>query len=479
MQIGEPTDDAGRVDRAPVNDDRDAAVGASRRKPISGAGLAYGLTRPSILVFLCVGTIIHLGVDVAQAAARTRLWDFSHYYVAALAMRDGLNSYAIDLRPFGRHLGLDGIARATDTPFFLLCFEPLTLLRPAAAYWIWFAINAASLLLAMILILRAAPRLERRQTISLCAIILLYPPLSNHIFFAQTQIVVLLLLVVAMRSMTSGRDRSAGLALAAAGLLKAFPLVIVGYFIVQRRWRAFAWTLVGVIAGTAVTVLAFGIQRNASFVAGTYLTRSAGFLARPANVALSSFVSRWFWYASGAVSMSPGLDWARALTVIAAELIALGLTVIATVPLVSSVHNDSPKYSHQTSPDKSVDTADRESRQFALWVTAAIMLSPTAWIHYLVLLILPFMLIAAAGWNATASPRTVWLLAASYAAISLSMAITGSAQGSLATRPYLKTALEEFATVSLLLAYAAAWFFATDASGVVMHSRRESCAPRQ
>jgi hypothetical protein len=461
------------VERAIVNEDRESAIGSSRRKPISGAGLAYGLTRPSILVFLCIGALMHLGVDVAQAAARTRLWDFSHYYVAALAMRDGLNPYAVDLHPLGRHLGLDGIARATDTPFFLLCFEPLTLLRPAAAYWSWFAINAASLVLAMILILREAPRLDRRQTISLCAIILLYPPLSNHIFFAQTQIVVLLLLVVAMRSMESGRDRSAGLALAVAGLLKAFPLVIASYFIVQRRWRALGWTLAGVITGAAATVIAFGVQRNVSFVAGTYLTRSAGFLARPANVALGSFVSRWFWYASGAVTMTAWLNWTRTLTVIAAELSVLGLTVFATLPLVSSAQDDSLKYSHGRSAEKSGHSADRLSRQFALWVTAAIMLSPTAWIHYLVLLILPFMLIAAAGWNGTASPRAVWLLVASYAAISLSMAITGSAQDSLATRPYLKTALEEFATVSLLLAYGSAWYFAADASGTALHPRGE------
>lgn len=461
MQIGKPTEDVRRVEQPPVND-RDLTIGARRRMPISGAGLAYGLTRPSILVLLCAGTLLHLGIDVAQALARTRAWDFSHYYVAAIAMREGLNPYAIDLRPLGRHLGLEGIGRATDTPFFLLCFEPLTLLRPVAAYWIWFAINAASLACSMILILRAAPPLERRQIISLCAVVLLYPPLSNHIFFAQTQIVVLLLLVVAMRSMACGRDRSAGLALAVAGLLKVFPLTIAGYFIVQRRWRALAWTLAGLIAGTIATAAAFGVQRNASFVAGTYLTRSAGFLARPANVALGSFVSRWFWYASGAVSLSPWLNWTRVLAVFAAELSVLGLTVFATSPLVSSTPGSSPEYLEGKPSDRLDKARNMQARQFALWVTAAIMLSPTAWIHYLVLLTLPLMLIAAAGWNATASPRAVWLLVASYAAISLSMAIAGGAQTSLAPRPYLKTALEEFATVSLLLAYASAWFFAND-----------------
>src|ERR1700719_3537324 len=167
---------------------------------------------------------MHLGVAVAEGRARQHQWDFSPYYVAALAMREGINPYATDLRPLGQQLGLEGIAAPTDTPFFLLCFEPLTWLRPAQAYWIWFAINAAALALAMGLIVRTAPPLDRRQLIALCAIVLLYPPLSNHIFFAQTQVVILLLVVVTMRALESAHDRTAGLALAVAGLLKVFPL---------------------------------------------------------------------------------------------------------------------------------------------------------------------------------------------------------------------------------------------------------------
>jgi hypothetical protein len=99
---------------------------------------------------------MHLGVAVAEGRARQHQWDFSPYYVAALAMREGINPYATDLRPLGQQLGLEGIARATDTPFFPLRFEPLTWLRPAPAYGIWLAISAAALALAMGLIMRRA-----------------------------------------------------------------------------------------------------------------------------------------------------------------------------------------------------------------------------------------------------------------------------------------------------------------------------------
>jgi hypothetical protein len=316
----------------------------------------------------------------------------------------------------------------------------------------WFALNAAALILAMVLILRTAPPLDRRQVISLSAIMLLYPPLSNHIFFAQTQIAVLLLIVIAMRSLESGRERTAGVAIAAASLLKVFPLAVAGYFIVRRRWRACAWTLGGLFAGSAMTVLAFGVERNTSFVAATYVTRSAGFLARTANIALGSFVSRMFWYAAGTVALGPALEWTREFTVVAAELLLVALTVYATLSRTDSAR------------EERVQTARGVSRAYVVWVAAAIMLSPTAWIHYMVLLILPFMLIAAAGWNGKTSPLSLWLMVASYAAISLSTAIAGGAQSSLTEHSSLKIAIEECATLSPLLAYAATWFFAIDAS---------------
>jgi hypothetical protein len=452
MGIAEPADDAHSAENRASVGLIDVTSSESRRSAITGAGLAFGLTRQSILLFLCIGVLMHIGIAFAQAAARLRLWDFSHYYVSALATRTGLNPYTSDLRPLGRQLGLDGIARATDTPFFLLCFAPLTWLRPATAYWIWFTINAVALAVAMSLIVRAAPRLDRRQLISLCAIVLLYPPLSNHIFFAQTQIIILLLLVTAMRSIEAKHDRTAGLALAVASLLKVFPLVMVGYLVMLRRWRALIWTVIGLTAGTAATLFAFGLERNVSFVAGTYLTRSAGFLARPANVALGSFISRMFWYAAGDVAMSRWLDWTRTLSVATAELILVGLTIFATLPRSATASEESDR------------SGEHATRSFALWVVAATMLSPTAWIHYLVLLILPLMLIAAAGWNGMASPRALWLMAASYLVISLSMALSGSAHSALTDRPHLKTAIEECATLSLLLAYASTWCFATDAA---------------
>lgn len=208
----------------------------------------------------------------------------------------------------------------------------------------------------------------------------------------------------------------------------------------KGRWRVLTSTVISFAAGLAAVMTVVGIQRTIDFVAGSQGALAAEFIDRPANVAISSFVSRLFWYAAGLHSTA-AIEGARQLTALGAQLGVLLLTIVATF---------------------SRNGRDDEWRGFSLWIAATIMLSPTAWIHYLAMLLLPFVAIVAAGWRGTASSRAVWLMVASYSLISLSMLVVGSAANALDHAPIAKKALEECATVSLFLAYASAWFFAFD-----------------
>jgi hypothetical protein len=446
IAIDSQTDSSGLVEPRPL---------------VSGSGLAFGLTRTSILVLMCGGAAIHFAVTFAQIRQRTNEWDFSHYYVSALAMRQGLNPYTTDLRPLGRQLGIAGIARATDTPFFLLCFEPLTLLRPAAAYWFWCALNLFALAAAIALIFREAGSLTRRQMIALVTLTALYPPVSNHFYYAQSQILILLLMVLTLRALRLRRPKAAGLIISAAALIKVFPLTVTGYLVVRRNWRVLGWVAVGLIAGTVAPIIWFGLGRTASFVTGAYLARNAGFLARSANIAIGSFVSRLFWYGTGDATLVPWLERTRVIAVCGAQILVLAATIFATRP---SRENQ--------------DAGDFSGRAFTLWIVTAITIAPTAWIHYMVLLVLPFILIAAAGWNGRATPRAVWLMALSYLVLSVGMSLAGDAHRSLSQWPRVKTALEESGTLSLILAYLSAWFFAADAPRGVA-ARAHSLEPSQ
>ena len=80
------------------------------------------------------------------------------------------------------------------------------------------------------------------------ALILLSPPVTTHLWYGQSQFLILLLLVLVMRRLWHRRDELAGLALVAAMPFKAFPAVIIGYMLTQRAdgrrsaGRSAAWS---------------------------------------------------------------------------------------------------------------------------------------------------------------------------------------------------------------------------------------------
>ncbi len=426
--------------RASMGRESEVDADTPRRRLVTGRGLAHALTESPIIVALWVGAILHALLIFGQVRGRVTHWDFSHYYLSALAMRAGLNPYTTDLRSLGRALGIEGIDHATYPPAFLLCFEPLTLMTPQAAYWTWFGINVAALALALALLFREIPSLRMRQIMALIPLAILYPPLGTHFFYAQTQVLILLLFVLMMWAMGRGYDRTAGLFLALAGLIKIFPLLMVGYFVTRRRWRAVAYTAAGVVAGALVTIATIGVPRSLGFMNGVHSITSNEFIARPANIALGSFVSRLFWYASGTMGGGQGalLGWVRPVVALAAQLLLLGLTARATWAATAA--------------------RDADWRAFSLWVVATILLAPTAWIHYAVLLLIPFGVVAAAGWASHARARAVWLTLASYALLALAMGIEPRLEKGA---PLAAVLVDECAFISVLLAYCSAYSFAT------------------
>lgn len=414
-------------------------------KGISLAGLARAATRSRVvLAAIWLATILHLAIVCYRLPGRADRPDFSHYYASALAARTGLDPYTLDLKAYAARFGLNvgNNIRATYTPTFILCFEPLTLLSPRAAYWTWFGINVVFLAVALGMLIGSEPALDAGMKSALVAFALLYPPLEVHFYYAQSQIMVLMMLVVMMRTLEDGNDALAGLILAAAGLLRGFPLIMAGYLVVRQRWRALAYTAGGVAAGGAVTMLAMGPARAIGFDHAISLISSLRFIAVPANIALRSFVSRLFWYA-WAVGLGRVFLVLCLPVAIAADLILLALTAKATFAPRRGAIRDRPG--------------------FALWVAATTLLAPTAWIHYMVLLFIPFVLMAAAGASVGLDRRAARAAVASYLGLAIAMIVVPALPTS--TPVWIRQGTEEYASVSLLLAYLAVYWFAAGGAG--------------
>lgn len=336
-------------------------------------------------------------IVIAKALpAKATQWDFSVYYVSALMMREGGNPYRTSLRPLGDRLGLktEALDRNTDPPSFILCFEPLTLLRPWPAYWVWIGLNLMALAAAIALLLRREPRLSAPAALMIVALVILYPPLGEHLVWAQSKLPILLMLVLMLRWLEQGRDVAAGLILAGAGLLRVFPLLLIVYLALLRRWRVIGWTVIGLTVGGIATLALVGLERSLSFLYALPFLGERKWILLPGNIAVGSFVSRIFWDFLGARPGSTS-DLVRRAAAIVAQLILLGFTLRATLVAKPREGNI--------------------GRTFALWVAAAVMLSPAAWFYDMVLLMIALVEMAAAAPAGTLSRRALLAGLASYA----------------------------------------------------------------
>jgi hypothetical protein len=198
--------------------------------------------------------------------------------------------------------------------------------------------------------------------------------------------------------------------------------------------------MVGLVAGGLVTVALVGVSHCVSFLlASGYLTQQWA-QALPGNIALPTTVSRMFWYFFG-IHLGATLDWARRATASAAELALLGLTVKATV----------------TRPSRD----DPDGRLFGLWIMTAILVAPTSWFYYLVLLTIPIVKLSAAAANNRTSARALWAGVACYTLAWLYFALVDMHSRELALHPDTLVWRVGASPVGLL-AYLSLYWFAVD-----------------
>lgn len=443
-----------------------SAVSADPSRPAVGALLIHAVTRPALRVFLWLVALTVVATRIFALPRRVLRLDFSIFYSTSAALRRGLNPYTCDLRPIAAqfHMDIGRLIHTTSTPTFLLMFEPLALLPPRAAYWTWFAVSATAFVAAAILLLRdRAAALDRAQTQVFAALMLIYMPTSVHLIFAQAQFIILMLLIVMMRGLRRGNDLLAGVAFALAAALRAFPFVMAAYLIVKRRWRVLFFGALALAAIELITIATLGWPIFSGFI--RFALHAPANIAdigvrQPSNASLSPFITRIFWYAFG-LALDPMLNRVRALTAVAAELGVIALAVRATL--------------------REPANRDSDSRAFGLWIAVTLLVSPITWIHYFVLLLVPFHSIASATAAGRCPRGAIWVALASYAVMMLAPGLhypTRTLNGYVLYSPKA-----EFAFVALALAWVASLLsanaapIAADSASTARPVRAESAEP--
>src|SRR5229473_708695 len=144
----------------------------------------------------------------------------------------------------------------------------------------------------------------------------------------------------------------------------------------------------------AVTVAVLGIPLRASYPTGMRFAMTASW-HDPTDVALHSFLLRLFSYTG--LQTNSRLQVLQRITVASAQIVIVALAAWPTYQRRQRTRFD--------------------QRTYGLWVAAAIVFSPLSWIHYMVLLLIPFVEIASSAQKHESSTRAIWAAIVSYVLI--------------------------------------------------------------
>jgi hypothetical protein len=395
-----------------------------------------------VVLRICVPTLLWTIITIAAPVFISQIYhsnratqeDFAVYYFLAQELRHDINPYSINVIDQGRLIGLNihGIVRATDPPTFLVAIiGPLTLLPLHTAYWIWQCVNMTCLILAMYLLIGPRSGLPVWIKFTLAGLVALYPPVASHFWFGQSKFILLLLLVLTMRSLKRNSDAFAGSALALATLMRVFPVVMSGYLVLTRKWRALGWTIAALTLGAILTVGFAGLSNCLDFLRAIPSIGNASWNTIQRDLAASVFISRqlhtWFPHAG------PGFASISFLLMIAVDLLVLTATALATLALPES--------------------DDPDSRIFSLWVATAVLVLPVAWDYDLTLMLIPFAQLAVVAARGAASRRAIAMAVLSYTL--------------LVWWEYVALSANEFGFFSMVAAYLSAYWLAVDQPGAV------------
>jgi hypothetical protein len=323
-------------------------------------------TSSALLLCICIiwlAVIARYAFLVPQLPGRARDWNFDLYYTSGLISNSGLDPAVDDVAALGRRSGYHFPPPkyySNSTPALMLVFKALARLPLMAAYWIWVGAGILAFAMAISLLIKITD-LGSSSSALLVGNVLLYPPVIDHLWYAESEFVFLFLLVLAFWLLRAGKDVAGGALLALVALLKVYPAVMGGYLFATRRWKAFASAIVAGIAGVLITVAILGVR---AWIELVVLDSKDTFTWNSNNLSLSGFVTRMYLKIFGA----------HANTTVRLALIGAGqLGVVACTYWIT----------------RRTRGQSANLRCYSLWVIAMLIVSPIVWLSYLPMLVIP------------------------------------------------------------------------------------------
>lgn len=338
---------------------------SERRSSADTRAASEGLVAAVILVFgaAALRIMLHNVADPPE-------WDFPFFWLNARVAFLGLDFYEPEhVLRLARATFAASDAVTSQLPFkypppTMLLFLPLGVFTMKTALACWYVLQSLALVLDVILLRRLFSKGAGWFGLALtAALVLVHRPVLVTLIVAQTNFLVLLMVLLYWRDRTTARS---GVWLALGAMVKPLVFLVLLHPLARRQWRTLVSAILTLTAASALSVLVFGPR---TFVA--YFTRDPTLGVPPVlyteavNQSLLAVILRLSgWTSTGTAPIFHPLFLVSALVLTA---ITLGLVA------------------------RSDDASDDWG--IALTIVLSLLLYPGTLLHYGVLLLVPMLLI--------------------------------------------------------------------------------------
>ncbi|MCC6499784.1 MAG: DUF2029 domain-containing protein [Anaerolineales bacterium] len=202
------------------------------------------------------------------------IWDFQVFWISGSVAARGLDFYSPQsFHDVAKILNVsftdDFSKEILDVGFWyppmtMLLFLPLGWFNINLAALVWVILLCATLITGILLLWKLCMQdTGIRGLFFVTALTLMFPPIINNIWFAQTNFIVLLMLLLFWRDRGLGR---AGVWLAISILVKPFTAVLLLFLLFKRRWNAFVYAVSAFVAISLLSLVVFGSATFGSFL---------------------------------------------------------------------------------------------------------------------------------------------------------------------------------------------------------------------
>ena len=255
--------------------------------------------------------------------------------------------------PLGNEItGHVNLVPITYPPFFYMILGPLVWLLSITPFiQVWFLGNCVCLAATAFFLRGCLPSpVPKGTALGILAVVFVFCPTVENLFQGQPNILVVCLLSGTLYADVRNRPNWAATLLALATWVKVFPVLLVGYFVSRKDWRALRAFVVAMLAVGLITLVFAGTVSMVSYLT-VGIPRVGGVLAKfgfPYNRTLDGLLNTYH-----------RRSWLWLLKLVKAAL------VLATFAVSWRRRG-----------------AWGQCLSFCLWLTTALLIMPSAWQYY-------------------------------------------------------------------------------------------------